>query len=71
LVSSKDSLKPLFRLLKKAKVVEFKVVEMAQGQKTSRFIAWTYYRERQRSLSLGQVRNRPARRQSSAKWGDP
>ena len=50
LVSKKDSLKPLSRLLKEAKVVEFKVVEMAQGQKTSRFIAWTYYSERQRSL---------------------
>lgn len=50
LVSKKDNLKPLSKLLKKAKVVEFKVVEMAQGQKTSRFIAWTYYPERQRSL---------------------
>jgi len=50
LVSKKDNLKPLSRLLKKAKVVESKVVEMAQGQKTSRFIAWTYYPERQRSL---------------------
>ncbi|MDR7127633.1 23S rRNA A1618 N6-methylase RlmF [Pseudorhodobacter sp. 4114] len=50
LVSKKDNLKPLSRLLKKAKVAEFKVVEMAQGQKTSRFIAWTYYPEGQRSL---------------------
>ena len=50
LVSKKDNLKPLSRLLKKAKVAEFKFVEMAQGQKTSRFIAWTYYPERQRSL---------------------
>ena len=50
LVSKKDSLKPLSRLLKEAKVVEFKVVEMAQGQKTSRFVAWTYYPEQQRSL---------------------
>ncbi|RBP81972.1 23S rRNA m(6)A-1618 methyltransferase [Rhodobacter sp. 140A] len=50
LVSKKDNLKPLCRLLKKAKVAEFKVVEMAQGQKTSRFLAWTYYLERQRSL---------------------
>ena len=41
---------PSPRLLKEAKVVEFKVVEMAQGQKTSRFIAWTYHPERQRSL---------------------
>lgn len=50
LVSKKDNLKPLSRLLKKAKVAEFKVVEMAQGQKTSRFIAWTFHPERQRSL---------------------
>jgi 23S rRNA (adenine1618-N6)-methyltransferase len=50
LVSKKDNLKPLCKLLKKAKVAEFKVVEMAQGQKTSRFLAWTYYPERQRSL---------------------
>jgi 23S rRNA (adenine1618-N6)-methyltransferase len=50
LVSKKDNLKPLSRLLRKAKVAECKVVEMAQGQKTSRFIAWTYCPERQRSL---------------------
>ncbi|TKA95393.1 23S rRNA (adenine(1618)-N(6))-methyltransferase RlmF [Cereibacter changlensis] len=50
LVSKKDNLKPLSRLLKKAKVAEFQVVEMAQGQKTSRFIAWTFYPEGQRSL---------------------
>lgn len=50
LVSKKDSLKPLSRLLKKAKVAEIRVVEMAQGQKTSRFIAWTYHPEGQRSL---------------------
>lgn len=42
LVSKRDNLQPLSRLLKKARVAEFKVVEMAQGQKTSRFIAWTY-----------------------------
>lgn len=50
LVSKNDNLKPISRLLKKAKVAEIKVVEMAQGQKTSRFIAWTYHSERQRSL---------------------
>ncbi len=55
LVSKKDNLKPLSRLLKKAKVVEFKVVEMAHGQKTSRFVAWTYCPERQRSLWLDQI----------------
>ncbi|PFG65096.1 23S rRNA m(6)A-1618 methyltransferase [Thioclava sp. ES.031] len=50
LVSKKDNLQPLSRLLRKARVAEFKVVEMGQGQKTSRFIAWTYYPEAQRSL---------------------
>lgn len=50
LVSKNDNLRPLFRLLKKAGVAEFRVVEMAQGQKISRFIAWTYYPDRLRSL---------------------
>lgn len=50
LVSRKDSLRPISRFLKKARVVEAKVVEMAQGQKTSRFIAWTYIPQGQRAL---------------------
>ncbi len=50
LVSKKDNLQPLSRILRKAKVVDYKVVEMAQGQKTSRFIAWTYMKKNQRSL---------------------
>lgn len=50
LVSKKDNLKPLNRILGKANVADFKVVEMAQGQKTSRFIAWTYVKKNQRAL---------------------
>ncbi|MFZ1469460.1 MAG: 23S rRNA (adenine(1618)-N(6))-methyltransferase RlmF [Paracoccaceae bacterium] len=50
LVSKKDNLQPLYRILKTARVADFKVVEMAQGQKTSRFIAWTYVKKNQRSL---------------------
>jgi len=49
LVSKKDNLQPLSRILKRAKVAEFKVTDMAQGQKTSRFIAWTYKSKRQRA----------------------
>jgi 23S rRNA (adenine1618-N6)-methyltransferase len=49
LVSKKDNLQPLRRILMKARVADFKVVEMAQGQKTSRFIAWTYVQKNQRS----------------------
>ncbi|MEP3347722.1 MAG: 23S rRNA (adenine(1618)-N(6))-methyltransferase RlmF [Litoreibacter sp.] len=49
LVSKKDNLQPLSRVLGKAKVADYKVVEMAQGQKVSRFIAWTYQKKKQRS----------------------
>lgn len=52
LVSKKDNLQPLYKVLAKAKVADFKVVEMAQGQKLSRFIAWTYIKKSQRSLSV-------------------
>jgi len=48
LVSKKDNLSPLGRILKKAGVLDFKVIEMAQGQKTSRFIAWTFLKKAQR-----------------------
>lgn len=48
LVSKKDSLQPLHKILEKAKIADYKVVEMAQGQKTSRFIAWTYIEKAQR-----------------------
>ena len=56
LVSKKDNLQPLHRILRKAKVADFKVVEMAQGQKTSRFIAWTYIKKSQRSLFLKETK---------------
>ncbi len=50
LVSKQDNLAPLTRLLRRAEVAETRVVEMAQGQKTSRFLAWSYYPERLRAL---------------------
>ena len=49
LVSKKSNLPPLCKILKKAKVADYKIVEMAQGQKTSRFIAWTFVRRNQRA----------------------
>jgi len=42
LVSKKDHLSLIKLSLKKAKVTQIKVVKMAQGQKTSRFIAWSF-----------------------------
>jgi 23S rRNA (adenine1618-N6)-methyltransferase len=56
LVSKKDNLQPLYKILGKAKVSDFKVVEMAQGQKTSRFIAWTYVKKDQRALYMNGAR---------------
>lgn len=55
LVSKKDNLKTLVKILGKANVAEYKVVEMAQGQKTSRFIAWTYINKSQRSLHMSEA----------------
>lgn len=55
LVSKKDNLQPLRRILGKARVAEFKIVEMAQGQKTSRFIAWTYMKKKQRTLFVNRT----------------
>ncbi len=42
LVSKKDNLSALKKRLKKVGALEVKVIKMAQGQKISRFIAWTY-----------------------------
>lgn len=42
LVSSADNLVHIEAALKKAKVVESRTIPMAQGQKQSRFVAWTF-----------------------------
>lgn len=42
LVSNRDSLEGVYRALKVARVADFKTVEMAQGQKVSRIVAWTF-----------------------------
>lgn len=42
LVSKKDNLPKLNSLLKKVKAVDVKTIDMAQGQKVSRMLAWTF-----------------------------
>ncbi|MBC7555908.1 MAG: RlmF-related methyltransferase, partial [Chryseobacterium sp.] len=42
LVSKKENLASLYKTLNKVSAVEIKTIEMAQGQKTSRFLAWTF-----------------------------
>jgi 23S rRNA (adenine1618-N6)-methyltransferase len=50
LISKKDHLPVLHKLLKKAGAVAVKTIDMAQGQKASRFIAWSFIGEKQRRL---------------------
>lgn len=42
LVSNQDHLKPLQRLLRKVDVAELKVIDMEQGNKVSRILAWRF-----------------------------
>lgn len=48
LVSKKENLYKLNSLLKKVKAIDFKTIEMSQGQKTSRILAWTFISENNR-----------------------
>ncbi|MFN1217919.1 23S rRNA (adenine(1618)-N(6))-methyltransferase RlmF [Chryseobacterium kwangjuense] len=46
LVSKKDNLYKLTTLLKKVKALDIKTIDMAQGQKISRILAWTFIPEK-------------------------
>ncbi len=45
LVSKKESLSAVYRALKKVKPASVKTIEMSQGQKRSRFVAWSFFDE--------------------------
>ena len=47
LVSKKENLSSLYKTLNKVSAVEVKTIAMAQGQKTSRIVAWTFLSEAQ------------------------
>ena len=49
LISKSEHLKPLQLKLKKAGVYDLKVVEMIQGNKISRFLAWTFLNSKKES----------------------
>ncbi len=42
LVSKKENLKAIYKALKKVNVYQFKTINMGQGNKTSRIVAWTF-----------------------------
>lgn len=52
LVSKKDSLKPIQQCLNSVKPEEVKIIEMGQGNKISRFVAWTFMTKQQRTDRL-------------------
>jgi 23S rRNA (adenine1618-N6)-methyltransferase len=47
LVSKKENLKNIYKILSKVGAVEIKTIDMAQGQKISRIVAWTFLSETQ------------------------
>ena len=54
LISKKEHLQAIYKTLKINKVLYFQNIEMAQGQKISRIVAWTFWSKEQReSLYLG------------------
>lgn len=50
LISKSENVHPLKKLLNELEAQQVKVVEMRQGQKVSRFVAWTFQNEVQRKL---------------------
>ena len=47
LVSKKDNLKNIYKLLNKVGAAEIKTIDMTQGQKISRIVAWTFLSQTQ------------------------
>jgi 23S rRNA (adenine1618-N6)-methyltransferase len=47
LVSKSDNLKSIYKTLAKVQPAAIKTIDMAQGQKTSRFVAWSFLSEEQ------------------------
>lgn len=55
LVSKKDNLKGIYKLLNKVSAVEIKTIDMAQGQKISRLVAWTFQSPKQQQEMINSL----------------
>lgn len=55
LISKKDNLRALKNTLRKAGAINIEVVNMAQGQKVSRFLAWSFMPQTERQARLEQL----------------
>jgi len=49
LISKKEHLPKLLENLKKISAIDVKVIDMAQGQKVSRILAWTFISKNERN----------------------
>lgn len=49
LISKEVTLKPTYKILQKVNATDVKTIEMGQGQKVSRFIAWTFLTEQEQN----------------------
>ncbi|PWK28587.1 23S rRNA (adenine1618-N6)-methyltransferase [Arcicella aurantiaca] len=58
LISKKENLPSIYFALKNAKVFDYQTFEMAQGQKVSRFVAWTFWNEEQQKTWREKLKNR-------------
>lgn len=57
LISKKSNLPDVYRALVKVKALETKTIDMAQGQKVSRIVAWTFLNESQQKEWKGKYWN--------------
>ena len=75
LVSKATSLPAIYRALKAAGVAKSRTIEMAQGQKKSRIVAWTFLNERQhqawRNLHRAETRHAVNAPPNSPNQGNP
>lgn len=46
LIAKKDHVAPIHRAARRAGAVEFRTIELAQGQKRTRLVAWSFHRQR-------------------------
>lgn len=60
LISKRENLKPLAEILKRTAVIEQRVIEMGQGNKQSRILAWTFKKPEQRARILKNSLRQPA-----------
>jgi len=57
LVSKKDNLKNIYKLLNKVGATAIKTIDMAQGQKASRIVAWTFLSPKQQQELLNSLQS--------------